>query len=188
MAELRWPKRPTCHDGGHADRFPGSAEWRPEDPQGERSKDPGPYGSSYGYPFKTCGYCGSMSAEDLYRFMTDGVTPVRLDMADWKYGWPHKFYIEGIPNPKAGQQVGGSSTYRTDESGKQVVEHHARVGSPTTFAKFYTEHLADLLSVDDGDATFAAVCQELLKRTGVAFTATEERRLRWAMHRGHSHG
>ena len=26
----------------------------------------------------------------------------RLDPADRKYGWPHKFYVENVPNPHAG--------------------------------------------------------------------------------------
>lgn len=176
MNDLAWPARPTCHDGDPlAERFPGSAEWRPEDPQGEHVKEAGPYGSPYGYPFKTCGFCGSMSAEDLYRYMTDGITPVSLEMADWKYGYPHKFYVKGIANPKAGQQVGGISHVFTDDAGVQQVEYESRPGSPTTFAKFYTRHLLDL-----EDATLEAVADGIALGTGVLFHRDAEGRLHWS--------
>lgn len=50
-------------------------------------------------PLMTCGYCGSMHPGDLAEAIKAGA---RLDWADFKYGWPHKVYVEGIPNPHAG--------------------------------------------------------------------------------------
>lgn len=45
----------------------------------------------------TCSYCGSMTAaEAIRRLKTDGT---RYSGADWKYGWPHKFYIETGSHP-----------------------------------------------------------------------------------------
>lgn len=37
-----------------------------------------------------CSYCGSIHPEDL---ITIATAPVTLEIADWKYGWPHKVYI-----------------------------------------------------------------------------------------------
>lgn len=40
----------------------------------------------------TCSYCGSMSPADATKaLMTPGT---HYSGSDWKYGWPHKFYIE----------------------------------------------------------------------------------------------
>lgn len=46
-----------------------------------------------------CGYCGSMHPEDLAAALRSGA---RLDPADRKYGWPHKFYVDKVPNPHVG--------------------------------------------------------------------------------------
>jgi hypothetical protein len=41
----------------------------------------------------SCSHCGSMTpAEAIRRLRTKGTT---YSGADWKYGWPHKFYIGG---------------------------------------------------------------------------------------------
>lgn len=45
-------------------------------------------------PFRYCSYCGSMHPLDLKRLLEDG--KIKLSGSDWKYGWPHKFYIDGI--------------------------------------------------------------------------------------------
>lgn len=46
-----------------------------------------------------CAYCGSMHPADLVAALKAGA---KLDPADWKYGWPHKYYVNGIPNPFQG--------------------------------------------------------------------------------------
>jgi hypothetical protein len=52
-------------------------------------------GSSRSY--KHCSYCGSCHPAELAAEIRNG--NVRLSFADFKYGWPHKVYIEG-ENPK----------------------------------------------------------------------------------------
>lgn len=43
--------------------------------------------------YRTCSFCGSIHPEDL------AAEPAwRASWADRKYGWPHKFYAEGIAN------------------------------------------------------------------------------------------
>jgi DNA repair exonuclease SbcCD ATPase subunit len=40
---------------------------------------------------RSCSYCGSLKVSDaISRLKTEGT---RFSGADWKYGWPHKFYI-----------------------------------------------------------------------------------------------
>jgi len=41
--------------------------------------------------FKHCSYCGSISPEDFYNLLSDDRNLIEL--ADQKYGFPHKFYI-----------------------------------------------------------------------------------------------
>lgn len=47
-------------------------------------------------PHRTCGYCGSLHPEDFAnaRVAQGG----RIEVADMKYGWPHKVYID-LENP-----------------------------------------------------------------------------------------
>lgn len=80
MDDIVWPERPTCHDSDpQAVRF-GAGEWRP--PTAGRS-------------FRSCSYCGSIHPGDLMGLVD--LHEVRLESADQKYGWPHKFYITGVP-------------------------------------------------------------------------------------------
>ena len=46
-------------------------------------------------PFRHCSYCGSMHPLDLLAGLEQGA---RLGGSDWKYGWPHKFYVYDYPN------------------------------------------------------------------------------------------
>jgi len=41
---------------------------------------------------RCCTYCGGIHPEDLVTLLNEGV---RLQNTDWKYGWPHKFYVIG---------------------------------------------------------------------------------------------
>lgn len=77
--ELAWPQRPTCHDGDYRLKAPFSltpVEWRPAASRG----------------FRSCSFCGCIHPEDLIKALEEGAT---LEAADWKYGWPHKFYVSG---------------------------------------------------------------------------------------------
>lgn len=101
MESIQWPERPTCHGGDfQAQRF-GETSWRPKGEKLHPSNDAP-------MAFRTCSYCGSIHPEDLLEALKAGAT---LGGADWKYGWPHKFYVEKIPNPNVGQPVSRTSTY-----------------------------------------------------------------------------
>jgi hypothetical protein len=62
-----------------------------------------PFASRFGEPKwrddGTCSYCGSMTPAEALRLMgTDGT---KYSGSDWKYGWPHKFYISNDAAPAA---------------------------------------------------------------------------------------
>src|ERR1051326_7382781 len=61
---------------------------------------------------KECSHCGSLSVEDAIKFLQTPGT--QFSGSDWKYGWPHKFYIE-VPNPDSDELVElGSRTPEPD--------------------------------------------------------------------------
>jgi hypothetical protein len=88
---VSWSTQPSCHD----DAFPPNLlrSWAERD------------------GLRWCSYCGSLHPEDLCNGLEQG--RFKLGGADWKYGWPHKFYVSPVGNP--GGYVG----------------------------KFYNEHLTD---------------------------------------------
>lgn len=148
MGELRI----RCHDGV-AQHSIVPICWHPAE-NGELDEQ----GYTRDFRWRTCSYCGSMHPEDFLGFIAKGAT---LESADWKYGWPHKFYIYGIANPLAGQKskIGEKSdgTTREDIWG---------VASPTLSGKFYSEHLLDLAS----DSTvFAEIAANIQTQTGIRF-------------------
>jgi hypothetical protein len=119
--------------------------------------------------FRTCSYCGSIAPEDLLAaFRAGGVT---LDGSDWKYGFPHKFYVRGIKNPIAGKQVQVGS--RSVDDKREPIMGPA---SPELFAKFYTEHLED--------QGYSAAARESLLRavslhSGIEFSADADGRVKY---------
>lgn len=120
--------RPTCHDGDYRAQQFGPTTWREE-------------GRWDGGVVHTCSFCGSLRALDLLAFLdkgsyeesreipvreetvqayrAEGMTPPDPDRmplfrwADWKYGYPHKLYVDPM---------------------RDLVEGAG---------KFYTKHLAD---------------------------------------------
>lgn len=117
--------------------------------------------------WRTCGYCGSMHPEDLLGYIERGETS-RVEMADMKYGYPHKVYLD-VPNPLVGQLTSrGSSSWRDD----QGVYHHEMSApspeGPTTPAKFYTRHLLGL-----DDERFAKIAEWIERATGFHFERRE---------------
>lgn len=163
---ILWPERPTCHDHDpFAQQFEPST-WRPAyDSRG----------------FRTCSHCGSMHPEDLYSAVLSGA---RLGGSDWKYGWPHKFYVSEIPNVNVGK-LSRSSSLSTGRSGpteedrarvlqwvrpggKLVVEGHSLVAynpeGATTHGKWYNTHLNDL-----NDTAFSAMSEMLMKQANIRF-------------------
>jgi hypothetical protein len=112
---------------------------------------PGPYAQNacgYSWEFRQfdghfpeawyCGYCGSVHPEDAVRFLKQPGTT--FSGSDWKYGWPHKFYI-APPSPEPEKEVEiGSRSERVD--GKFVTTPIMGKRS-TLHAKFYNNHLKD---------------------------------------------
>lgn len=150
MEDLKWPEVPTCHTVSSVFKISEFAWCEP------RKDDGGPYA----YPFRTCSYCGSMHPEDLLHALEAGA---QLGMADWKYGWPHKFYVDKIPNPKAGDDCEIGSRY---EGG---VEEPIMGKAPAhTPGKWYNEHLAEL-----EPAAFEKLSALIATRTGIEFMMVE---------------
>lgn len=54
----------------------------------------------------------------------------RMHGSDWKYGWPHKFYVKDIPNPQAGAMVRTTSggSYRSEEEARKQGQFYMREG------------------------------------------------------------
>lgn len=71
---MKWPEAPTCHKVAPVFRI-APIVWTPADE---------------GRAYRHCSYCGSIHPEDLLRLLAGGA---RLGGSDWKYGWPHKFYL-----------------------------------------------------------------------------------------------
>lgn len=131
-----------------------------------------------------CDYCGSMHPADLAAAIRAGATG---EFADWKYGWPHKMYFDGIPNPFAGMpesRVGTSNPPQAEiDAGKWISipsgmfdqrtgEPHrmwyeaGRPAADRTYGKFYSIHLKDA-SPEDRDV--------IEKHIGLNFTFSENR-------------
>lgn len=111
---MEWPSRPTCH----------GQTWRP---YGDRP----PYRSEV----RTCDYCGSLHPEDLYTALHHGA---KLRGSDWKYGFPHKFYVDNISNGYAGVETEVGGTYD-----RGVFTPTRGIGPHAIPAKWYTVHLTD---------------------------------------------
>lgn len=119
--------------------------WRdPEPPRGDEAR-PG--------RLRACSYCGSMHPADLAAAIAAGAS---LHWADRKYGWPHKAYADGVPNPHAGlpeitssgggygqpePERGGTWTKRPDGRWNWLAD--PKPAPALTHGKFYTEHLQD---------------------------------------------
>lgn len=91
---MKFPEAPTCHDIEPVFRGKDlDLHWR--DPRKDEN-------------FRTCNYCGSIHPEDFINALRNGAT---CELADFKYGWPHKVYLE-IPNtenPDELVEMGGST-------------------------------------------------------------------------------
>lgn len=153
---MQFPDKPTCHDVDYqAQRF-GGTTWRA--PLGRRE----PYQDDY----RSCSYCGSIHPEDLIKLLKDG--KATLGGADWKYGWPHKFYVTA-PNPLAGQEVKvGSRSYR---DGDRYVDESIMGNAPQTMTlKWYNFHLMD----EYDEEAFKELTALLSKHAGIVFEKNEK--------------
>jgi hypothetical protein len=109
----------------------------------------------------SCGYCGSCRPDELAKALQNGA---HLSSADRKYGWPHKFYVEKMPNPFPGEPE-----IRTYGPGPNDIGP-AEPAGPYIFAKFYTEHLMDA-SPEDRDV--------IEKAMGMRFEFGEDSSVKW---------
>jgi len=88
----------------------------------------------------TCSYCGSVHPD--YILQNKGT--IVFEPADRKYGYQHKYYLDGIPNPRAGVRTQmGSESYFDKETNKRIKKPIYGNEAKDLFAKFYTEHIAD---------------------------------------------
>jgi hypothetical protein len=168
---MQYPERPTCHDGDYqAKRFPEHLVWRRHPPDRRWPK---------GEPYRTCGYCGSIHPEDLIAALAAGA---ELQGSDWKYGWPHKFYLVNIPNPHADEtaEIGGKS-YWSDEAGRRVYEPtYAAQGNFNS--KWYNTHIMDEGMDDEARAKLIAVLEQ---HSGITFKIEDGKLMYAAPHRGY---
>jgi hypothetical protein len=132
---------------------------------------------------RACGYCGSMHPADVAAAIRQGA---QGHWADRKYGWPHKAYFEGVPNPNAGALE--VTSYTSHPSDSYPVEHtrtkfdpntgerreekwysqEPRPAPERTHGKFYSVHMQDA-----SDEDRALIEQHL----GIAFTFTDDGRV-----------
>lgn len=103
---------------------------------------------------------------------------------DWKYGWPHKFYVTDVPNPHPDVMVlssyssGGAHRCVLDSEGRPLPIRDVRFtpAGPLLRSKWYNEHILDAgFDVEARDALLRLI-QE---RSGVVFQL-EAGRLRYA--------
>jgi hypothetical protein len=120
----------------------------------------GAYGP-YDDGMKHCRYCGSLDPRELAEAIKQG--KATMHGSDWKYGYPHKFYVD-IPNLIAGKIVRMGGRYTTNEQGEPLDEPIMRPAPAMCMSKFYTEHLALL-----DEATFNEVAPIINAACGITF-------------------
>lgn len=118
--------------------------------------------------YRACGYCGSIHPEDLLGYI-EREEVGRAEMADRKYGYPHKVYVD-VRNPLAGQLVSRSMSSEPDGKGGYIQAYgEPRPDGPYTHAKFYTRHLLGL-----DDEQFGALTAWLERATGWRFERRDD--------------
>jgi hypothetical protein len=115
---------------------------------------------------KHCGYCGSMDPVELAELIEAG--KATMSGSDWKYGWPHKFYVD-VANPHPDKQIVKCHGNRWNAE-KQEYENSEEWGpqGPTLNMKFYSEHLGLL-----DDETFAKVAPVISTSCGITWERKE---------------
>lgn len=124
-------------------------EWRRPD---ALTRPDGWKGSTY----RSCSYCGCMHPEDLLAALKSGA---KAGGSDWKYGWPHKFYISNISHDHEDAEVKIGSNNGTPMMGKFGKDN----------GKWYNEHLKDL-----PDALFEELTALLFEQTGIQWKRDEK--------------
>lgn len=172
----------SIHAGDyHARSFypDGNVPWRPETPPDLMA------GRTTGR-LRGCQFCGSMHPADVAAAIRAGA---RGSWADFKYGWPHKAYFDGVPNPHAGMlETRSSSSTKSEQfphevreprynerTGERVADYVQYTEAPepapaATDGKFYTVHLQDASPEDR---------ETIESHLGLRFTF-EDGGVRWA--------
>jgi len=116
--------------------------------------------------FKHCGYCGSINPIELAELIEAG--NATIGGSDWKYGWPHKFYVD-VVNSHPDKQVLKSHGNRWNTA-LQKYEDFKEYGpeGPTLHIKFYSEHLGLL-----DDETFNKVASIINNACGITWEKKE---------------
>lgn len=128
---------------------------------------------AHGYqsdPYLHCSYCGSLTVDDaLAVFSAAGV---RWSASDYKYGWPHKFYLD-VPHASFMARIGSSTR---DGVTTPIMGEHK-----TWPLKFYTVHL-----IDATDAQLAQWNAVVAPITGVSFMRdpNDKRGIHWRAEAG----
>jgi hypothetical protein len=163
-----WPEKPTCHSVDPVFRYANQdIVWRQFAGSGWGEGEPKSHPDD---PYRTCSYCGSMHPEDLLAALTQGA---RLGGSDWKYGFPHKFYVYDIPSPDPTGDYVISASYSTDVDGNERREY--QYGKrPTLISKFYTQHLEDQ-GYDDEALTL--LLETLTRHSGITWKRNDEGRI-----------
>jgi hypothetical protein len=113
-----------------------------------------------------CQWDGSIHPSDFVRLLQEPYTDV--EVADWKYGWPHKVYLT-TPNPNPEKQRIVSSTY---DAGGRPNPTYTWGTYQSLHLKFYTEHLREYeLLPEYADLIFSSI--------GIWFQK-DEKGLSWA--------
>jgi hypothetical protein len=164
-----WPAATTVH-------------WRPPDTIGSLFTSANdPYAQPYARPFRTCSFCGSIHPSDALSFLKRNAPPVHLHSADWKYGWPHKFYVNGIPNLLAGRTVIMGRTFGPNTKDRSLGDPILGTAPNDVHAKLYSDHLQEL-----PDDKFVELAQYITAQTGITFFISEAG-LCYTSARGSSH-
>jgi hypothetical protein len=96
-----------------------------------------------------CSYCGSVDPLSFIELCKPGSPATRFEVADWKYGWPHKVYVDvASPDPSRLTYLGG--------------RYEASVGEYAKGGSRYTPPEPDMVAM--ADLTEAQL--EILKRDG----------------------
>lgn len=104
-----------------------------------------------------------MHPQDLLTALKAGAT---LGGSDWKYGWPHKFYVSNIPNPHQGAMV------RKTSGGSYPSEAKAREAGLPYVRDGYRLEVKEAIAADHETLTFNMTGRWSFEIYGPASAAT----------------
>lgn len=78
--------------------------------------------------------------------------------SDWKYGFPHKYYVEGIRNPQMGETVAIGE--RSELINGERVRTPIMGKASALTGKFYTRHLEDLIAQPEFEEVARAIFEK----------------------------